>query len=175
MLDEMPMRGGEADCAHEDGARGAGAGAAYYGEVSSDGEAAEQVRVRVLLRAGGEEEEEREEEAGEVRVGGEEREPEKEVDWAEEGQEGERRKGGGVRPGEHRGGEAAREGVVVRRVRPGRVVVRERTRRGSGREGLGLSRRRAPVAAAAWVRGRGGGVAVAAAGGAHVTEGSLRG
>ena len=84
MLDEMPMRGGEADCARKDGARGAGAGAAYYSEVSSDGEAAEQVRVRVLLRAGGEEEEEREEEeAGEVRVGGEEREPEKEVDWPE--------------------------------------------------------------------------------------------
>lgn len=82
MLDEMPMRGGEADSAREDGARG-GAAAAYYGEVSSDCEAAEQVRVRVLLGAGGEEEEEREEEAGEVRMGGEQREPEKEVNWAE--------------------------------------------------------------------------------------------
>lgn len=39
--------------------------------------------MRVLLGAGGEEEEEREEEAGEVRMGGEQREPEKEVNWAE--------------------------------------------------------------------------------------------
>jgi hypothetical protein len=78
-----------------------------------------------------------------------------------------------VRRGEHRGGEAARKGVVVRRVRPGRVVVREWTGRGGGREGIGLGRRRAPVASAAWGRGRGGGVA--AAGGAHVSEGSLRG
>lgn len=59
MLDEMPVRGREADGTREDGTRGAGV--ADCGEVGGDGKAPEEMGMWVLLGAGGEEQEEREE------------------------------------------------------------------------------------------------------------------
>jgi hypothetical protein len=150
----MPMRGREAKGANEDGPRGAGI--ANGGEVGSDREGLEQVRVRA--RPGGEEEEERQEDGGEVRVRGEQGEREEEVKWAEEREEGEGRERARVRGGEDGGGEAAREVVVGRRVRAGRGVVRERAWRGGGCEGVALSRRRA-TAAVTMLGGGGGGEA----------------
>jgi hypothetical protein len=152
MLDEMTVRRREAYGAQEDGARGAGV--ADCGKVGSDSKAPEEVWVWMLLGAIGEEQEEREEEDSEVRVGGEERESEEEVDREEVGKEWERRQRGGVGRGEHGGGKAASEVVVGRRVRAGRVVVRERAGRCSGLYILGGCWRRAAMAATA--RGRGG-------------------
>jgi hypothetical protein len=50
VLDEMPMGRGEADGAHEDGARGDRVSAGG-GEVGSDGKATEEVRVGLLVAA----------------------------------------------------------------------------------------------------------------------------
>jgi hypothetical protein len=113
MLDEMPVRRREACGTQEDGARGAGV--ADCGRVGSDSKAPEEVWVWVLLGALGEEQEKREEEGSDVRVGGEERESEEEVDRAEVGKEWKRRQRGGVGRGEHGGGKAASEVVVGRR------------------------------------------------------------
>jgi hypothetical protein len=135
--------------------------------MGGDGEALDEVGMWV--GSGGEEQEERDEEAGEVGVGGEQGQREEQVQRAKERDEGERREGAWAGRGEERGREAAREGIVGRRVGAGRTVVRERSGRSGGRESTVGNFRCA--AAAAPVR-RGG--SATKAGGAHLPEDSSR-
>lgn len=96
------------------------------------------------------------------------------MDRAEVGDERERREVRGVGRRDHGGGEAAREVVVGRRVRTGRVVVRERPGPRSRSYIFRRGFRRAAVAATVWGRAGGGcgGGGVPTAGGARAPEGS---